>query len=80
MKVHVAFTPDEAAAAPTGIVIDDLRATSTIAQAPSAGYHNVFWVAEIEQARIEPRAALLSPPQVARRGSWRQTAKASHSA
>ena len=35
MKVHVAFTPAEAAAAPTGIVIDVLRATSTIAQALS---------------------------------------------
>ena len=51
MKVHVAFTPAEAAAAPTGIVIDVLRATSTIAQALSVGYHRVLCVAEIEQAR-----------------------------
>ncbi len=51
MRVHVAFTPDEAAAAPTGIVIDVLRATSTIAQALSAGYRRVLCVAEIEQAR-----------------------------
>jgi 2-phosphosulfolactate phosphatase len=51
MKVHVAFTPDEAAAAPTGIVIDVLRATSTIAQALSAGYRRVLCVAEIDQAR-----------------------------
>jgi 2-phosphosulfolactate phosphatase len=51
MKVHVAFTPDEAAAAPTGIVIDVLRATSTIAQALSAGYHRVLCVPEIDQAR-----------------------------
>lgn len=51
MKVHVAFTPDEAAAAPTGIVIDVLRATSTIAQALSAGYERVLCVPEIEQAR-----------------------------
>ena len=51
MKVHVAFTPDEAAAAPTGIVIDVLRATSTIAQALSAGYSRVLCVPEIEQAR-----------------------------
>ena len=29
MRVHVAFVPDEAAAAPTGIVVDVLRATST---------------------------------------------------
>lgn len=51
MKVHVAFTPDEAAAAPTGIVIDVLRATSTIAQALAAGYRSVLCVAEIEEAR-----------------------------
>ena len=51
MRVHVAFTPDEAAAAPTGIVIDVLRATSTIAQALSAGYRRVLCVPEIEQAR-----------------------------
>jgi 2-phosphosulfolactate phosphatase len=51
VRVHVAFTPDEAAAAPTGIVIDVLRATSTIAQALSAGYRRVLCVAELEQAR-----------------------------
>jgi len=51
MKVHVAFTPDEAAAAPTAIVIDVLRATSTIAQALSVGYDTVLCVPEIEQAR-----------------------------
>jgi 2-phosphosulfolactate phosphatase len=51
MKVHVAFTPAEAAAAPTGIVIDVLRATSTIAQALAAGYRRVLCVAELEQAR-----------------------------
>jgi 2-phosphosulfolactate phosphatase len=51
VRVHVAFTPDEAAGAPTGIVIDVLRATSTIAQALAAGYERVLCVAEIEQAR-----------------------------
>ena len=51
MRVHVAFTPDEAAAAPTGIVVDVLRATSTIAQALSVGYCRVLCVAELEQAR-----------------------------
>lgn len=51
MKVHVAFTPAEAGAAPTGIVIDVLRATSTIAQALSVGYRRVLCVAEIEEAR-----------------------------
>ena len=51
MRIHVAFTPDEAASAPTGIVVDVVRATSTIAQALSAGYRRVLCVAEIEQAR-----------------------------
>jgi 2-phosphosulfolactate phosphatase len=51
VRVHVAFTPDEAAAAPTGIVIDVLRATSTIAQALAAGYGRVLCVREIEEAR-----------------------------
>ena len=51
MRVHVAFTPDEAAAAPTGLVIDVIRATSTICQALSAGYERVWCVAEVEDAR-----------------------------
>jgi 2-phosphosulfolactate phosphatase len=51
MRVHVAFTPDEAAEAPLGIVVDVLRATSTIAQALAAGYRRVWCCAEIEEAR-----------------------------
>ena len=51
MRIHVAFTPDEAASAPLGIVVDVVRATSTIAQALSAGYRRVLCVPEIEQAR-----------------------------
>ena len=51
MRVHVAFTPAEAASAPTGIVIDVLRATSTIAQALAAGYRRVLCVTELEDAR-----------------------------
>jgi len=51
VRIHVAFTPDEAASAPTGIVVDVVRATSTIAQALSAGYRRVLCVPEIEQAR-----------------------------
>ena len=51
MRVHVAFIPDEAAAAPTGIVIDVLRATSTIAQALAAGYRRVYCCSELEEAR-----------------------------
>lgn len=52
MRVHVAFTPSEqAAAAPLGIVVDVLRATSTIAQALAAGYLRVYCCSEIDEAR-----------------------------
>ena len=51
MRVHVAFTPDESAAAPTGVVIDVIRATSTICQALASGYERVLCAAEVEQAR-----------------------------
>ena len=51
MRVDVAFTPDGAGAAPTGIVIDVIRATSTICQALSSGYQRVFCVAEVDDAR-----------------------------
>jgi len=50
VRVHVAFTPAEPAAASTGIVVDVLRATSTIAQALDAGYERVFCCAEIDEA------------------------------
>src|SRR5918912_927038 len=51
MRVHVAFTPEEEAAAPVGVVVDVLRATSTIAQALAAGYRRVLCCAAIEDAR-----------------------------
>ena len=51
MLVHVAFTPDEGGAAPTGIVIDVIRATSTMCQALDSGYERVFCTAEVEEAR-----------------------------
>jgi len=49
--IHVVFTPDEAGEAPTGIVIDVIRATSTICQALASGYERVFCTAEVEEAR-----------------------------
>ena len=52
MSVHVAFTPQEGASAPLGIVVDVLRATSTIAQALASGYRRVLCCAEIEEARV----------------------------
>jgi len=51
VRVHVAFTPDEAAEAPTGVVIDVIRATSTICQALASGYERVYCAAEVEEAR-----------------------------
>jgi 2-phosphosulfolactate phosphatase len=50
VRCHVAFTPAEAAAAPLGIVVDVMRATSTIAQALASGYRRVLCCAEIEDA------------------------------
>ena len=51
MRAHVAFTPTEEASAPVGIVVDVLRATSTIAQALASGYRRILCCAEIEDAR-----------------------------
>ena len=55
MRVHVAFTPGELledeAPAPVGIVVDVLRATSTMTQALAAGYRRVLCCAEIDEAR-----------------------------
>jgi 2-phosphosulfolactate phosphatase len=51
VRVDVAFTPDESGTAPTGIVIDVIRATSTICQALEAGYERVLCTAEVEEAR-----------------------------
>jgi 2-phosphosulfolactate phosphatase len=51
VHVDVAFTPDEAGSAPTGIVIDVIRATSTICQALASGYATVYCAAEVEEAR-----------------------------
>jgi 2-phosphosulfolactate phosphatase len=51
VQVHVAFTPEEEAAARVGIVVDVIRATSSIAQALASGYDRVLCCAEIEEAR-----------------------------
>ncbi|MFL5913463.1 MAG: 2-phosphosulfolactate phosphatase [Gaiellaceae bacterium] len=50
MRVHVAFTPGEQTPAPIGIVVDVLRATSTMTQALAAGYRRVLCCAEIDDA------------------------------
>jgi 2-phosphosulfolactate phosphatase len=51
VRIHVAFTPAEATRAPTGIVVDVLRATSSIAQALAGGYQRVLCCSEIDEAR-----------------------------
>jgi 2-phosphosulfolactate phosphatase len=51
VQVHVAFTPGEQTPAPVGIVVDVLRATSTITQALAAGYRRVLCCADIDEAR-----------------------------
>jgi 2-phosphosulfolactate phosphatase len=51
VRVHVAFTPAEELNAPVAIVVDVLRATSTITQALAHGYRRVLCCSEIDEAR-----------------------------
>jgi len=50
VPVHVAYTPAEEGAAHVGIVVDVVRATSSIAQALAAGYERVLCCREIDEA------------------------------
>jgi 2-phosphosulfolactate phosphatase len=65
VKISVGFTPAERVAAPVGVVIDVLRATSTICQALAAGWGRVVCVSEIDDARA------LAGPDVALAGERR---------
>jgi 2-phosphosulfolactate phosphatase len=51
VRVDVAFTPDEPAEAPVAIVVDVMRATSTITQALSSGYPRVLVAGGVDDAR-----------------------------
>lgn len=51
MRVRVAHTPSEKLRAPVGVVIDVLRATTTITQALASGYERVICTAEVDEAR-----------------------------
>jgi 2-phosphosulfolactate phosphatase len=51
VRIDVAFTPSEEGRAEVGVVVDVMRATSTIAQALESGYERVFCCAEVEDAR-----------------------------
>lgn len=48
--MHVAYTPAEEGAARVGIVVDVVRATSSIAQALAAGYERILCCREIDEA------------------------------
>jgi 2-phosphosulfolactate phosphatase len=51
MRIHVSFTPFDPVDAPLAVVIDVLRATSTITQALASGYERVICCTEIEDAQ-----------------------------
>jgi 2-phosphosulfolactate phosphatase len=51
VRIDVAFTPAEAGPAHVAIVVDVMRATSTIAQALASGYDRVLCCREIDEAR-----------------------------
>jgi 2-phosphosulfolactate phosphatase len=51
VPVHVAFTPHDEASARVGIVVDVIRASSSIAQALASGYERVLCCREIEEAK-----------------------------
>jgi 2-phosphosulfolactate phosphatase len=51
VRTDVAFTPAEAGPVHVAIVVDVMRATSTIAQALASGYRRVLCCPEIEDAR-----------------------------
>jgi 2-phosphosulfolactate phosphatase len=51
VRCHVAFTPAETVSASLAVIVDVMRATSTIAQALASGYGRVLCCAEIEEAR-----------------------------
>lgn len=68
MRVDVAFTPQEPVSGPVGIVVDVLRATSTIVQALASGYRRVLCCAEVEEAfalRKEVGEAVLAGERLA---------------
>jgi 2-phosphosulfolactate phosphatase len=51
VRIDVAFTPAEAGPAHVAVVVDVMRATSTIAQALASGYHRVLCCRDVDDAR-----------------------------
>ena len=62
MRIDVAFTPGEPEDASVAIVIDVLRATTTIAYALAQGYQRVLACGEIDQARVLAELNVSAPP------------------
>jgi 2-phosphosulfolactate phosphatase len=51
VRIDVAFTPAEAGRAHVAVVVDVMRATSTIAQALASGYRRVLCCRDVDEAR-----------------------------
>jgi 2-phosphosulfolactate phosphatase len=51
VRIDVAFTPAEAGSAHVAVVVDVMRATSTIAQALASGYRRVLCCRDVDEAR-----------------------------
>lgn len=51
MRVRVAHSPSDKLSAPVGVVIDVLRATTTITQALASGYERVLCTTQVDEAR-----------------------------
>jgi 2-phosphosulfolactate phosphatase len=51
VRIDVAFTPAEEGRADVGVVVDVMRATSTIAQALASGYRRVLSCSDVDEAR-----------------------------
>jgi 2-phosphosulfolactate phosphatase len=51
VRIDVAFAPGETPAAPVTVVVDVIRATTTIAHAVGQGYSRVLACGSIDQAR-----------------------------
>ncbi len=58
MKVTVGLSPRDEIAAPLGVVIDVLRATSVICQAFAAGFEQIVCVGEVDEARSLARVGV----------------------
>ena len=68
MRIDVAFAPGVTPAAPVTVVVDVIRATTTIAHAVGQGYSRVLACGSIDQARDLHAGSGTAPSSRAR---WR---------